>query len=162
MRAAATIAVLSLSLGAGACSGPTPREFTRADREAIVKSNADLVAAFNAGDLDGIVPLYSPESLFMPPNSPSMRGHDAVRSYFRNLLEEDEARLQMESEEISGHGPIAMQSGTYVLEITRGGKISRDRGKYMRMLRLTAGIWRIEKSMWSSDLPEPTVVAASK
>lgn len=160
MRAAATIAVLSLTLGA--CAGPTQREFTRADREAIAKSNADLVAAFNTRDLDSLVPLYSPESLFMPPNSPSMRGHDAVRSYFRTLIEDDEATLRMESEEISGHGPIAMQTGTYVLEVKSGGKVSRDRGKYLRMLRNTAGTWRIEKSIWSSDLPEPTVVAASK
>jgi ketosteroid isomerase-like protein len=158
MRAAAAIAALALTLGAGACAGPTQQEFTRADRDAIQKANADLVAGFNAGDLDRIIPLYTPESLFMPPNSPSMRGHEAVRSFYKGLLQ-GEATLQMESEEISGHGPIAMQSGTYVLEVNGGGKLSRDRGKYLRMLRNTGGTWRIEKSIWSSDLPQPSVVA---
>jgi ketosteroid isomerase-like protein len=161
MRAAATIAVMALALGAGACAGPTQREFTRADREAIQRSNADHVSAFNAGDVDSLIHLYSPETLFMPPNNPSRRGHDAVRAYFRGLLDEGEVRLEMESEEISGHGPIAMQSGTYVLQVTVDGKMSRDRGKFVRMLRNTAGIWRIEKAIWSSDLPAPTVVAAN-
>jgi ketosteroid isomerase-like protein len=161
MRAAATIAVLALALGAGACAGSKQTEFTKADREAVQKANQDIVAAFNAQNVDGIINLYSAESLFMPPNSPSMRGHDAVRSYYKGLMEEGAARLEMASDEISGFGQVAVQTGTYVLQVNGGGKLSRDRGKYMRVLRNTAGIWRIEKTIWSSDLPQPTVVAAN-
>jgi hypothetical protein len=29
----------------------------------------------------------------------------------------------------------------------------RDRGKYVLVLRNTAGTWRTEKTIWSSDLP---------
>ena len=29
----------------------------------------------------------------------------------------------------------------------------RDRGKYIRVLRLMKGNWRLEKTIWSSDLP---------
>jgi ketosteroid isomerase-like protein len=161
MRAVATIAVLALALGAGACAGPRQAEFTRADREAVLKTNSDIVVAFNAQDVDSIIPLYSPESLFMPPNSPSMRGHDAVRSYYKGLMEEGSPTLQMESDEIAGFGPVALQTGTYVLQVNGGGKVSRDRGKYVRVLRNTGGTWRIEKTIWSSDLPQPTVLSAN-
>jgi ketosteroid isomerase-like protein len=158
MRAIATTAVLALALGA--CAGPRQAEFTKADREAIQKANSDIVAAFNAKDVDAIIALYSAESLFMPPNNPSMRGHDAVRSYYKGLMEEA-ATLEMASNEITGHGPLALQSGTYVLQVNGGKKLSRDRGKYMRVLRNTAGIWRIEKTIWSSDLPQPTVLSSN-
>jgi hypothetical protein len=30
---------------------------------------------------------------------------------------------------------------------------SRDRGKYLRVLRNIAGTWRAEKTIWSSDFP---------
>jgi ketosteroid isomerase-like protein len=161
MRAVATIAVLALALGAGACAGPKQAEFTKADREAVQKANSDIVAAFNAQDVDSIIPLYSAESLFMPPNSPSLRGHDAVRSYYRGLMEEGAAKLQMESNEITGFGPVALQTGTYVLQVNGGGKLSRDRGKYVRVLRNTGGTWRIEKTIWSSDLPQPAILSSN-
>lgn len=161
MRAVAIISVLALALAAGACAGPNQAEFTKADREAIQKANADLVAAFNANDIDGIIPLYSAESLLMPPNSTSMRGPDAVRSFYQGLLNEGAVTLQMESEEINGHGPLALQSGSYVMVVNGKGRASRDRGKYLRVLRNTAGTWRIEKTIWSSDLPQPTIVAAN-
>jgi ketosteroid isomerase-like protein len=160
MRAVAIISVLAFALAAGACAGSQQAEFTKADREAIQKANADLVAAFNAKDVDSIIPLYSAESQFMPPNYPSMRGHDSVRSFYKELLDEGASTLQMDSQEITGHGPIAMQSGTYSLQVNGKGKTLRDRGKYVRVLRNTAGTWRIEKTIWSSDLPQPTVVAA--
>jgi ketosteroid isomerase-like protein len=161
MRAAATIAVLALALGAGACAGPKQAEFTKADRESIQKANQDIVRAFNAQDVDGIITLYSAESLFMPPNSPSMRGHDAVRSYYKGLMEDGTPKLEMASDEISGFGPVAVQIGTYVLQVNGDGKLSRDRGKYMRVLRNTGGTWRIEKTIWSSDLPQPTILSAN-
>jgi ketosteroid isomerase-like protein len=159
MRAVAIIAMLAL--GAGACGGPTQAEFTKADREAVQKANSDIVAAFNAQDVDGIINLYSAESLFMPPNSPSMRGHEAVRSYYRGLMEEGAAKLEMASDEINGFGPVALQTGTYVLQVNGGGKLSRDRGKYLRVLRNTGGTWRIEKTIWSSDLPQPLVLSSN-
>jgi uncharacterized protein (TIGR02246 family) len=159
MRAAAIITVLAL--GAGACGGPTQAEFTKADREAIQRTNSDIVAAFNAQDVESIINLYSAESLFMPPNSPSRRGHDAVRSYYQGLMEEGAVKLEMASDEINGFGPVALQTGTYVLQINGGGKLSRDRGKYLRVLRNTSGTWRIEKTIWSSDLPQPMVLSAN-
>lgn len=161
MRAVATISVLALALAAGACAGSSQAEFTKADREAIQKANTDLVAAFNAKDLDSLIPLYSAESLFMPPNNPSLRGTDAVRSFYKGMIDDGATGLQMESQEITGHGPLAMQSGSYALQFNGGDKVSRDRGKYVRILRNTAGTWRIEKTIWSSDLPQPLVVATN-
>ena len=53
-------------------------------------------------------------------------------------------------EEVAGHGPIAYEYGLYSLDLGGNG---RDRGKYLRVLRNTAGTWRVEKTIWSSDLP---------
>jgi hypothetical protein len=56
----------------------------------------------------------------------------------------------MEAEEVQGHGPLAYVSGTYSISYEGG---ARDRGKYLRVLRLMNGTWRLEKTIWSSDLP---------
>lgn len=161
MRASAIIPMLALTLAAAACSGPTQQEFTLADREAIQKAHTEFLDAFNAKELDRIIPMYTAESLFMPPNSPSLRGQDAVRAFYQTLITDGVTKLEMESEEINGHGPMALQSGSYVVQYQANGKSSRDRGKFIRVLRNQAGNWRIEKTIWSSDLPEPMTVATN-
>jgi len=79
-----------------------------------------------------------------------LRGREPLKPFFSNMSEQGATALTMESEEVSGHGPIAYESGTYTVTYRDG---ARDRGKYLRVLRNMAGTWRAEKTKWSSDLP---------
>jgi ketosteroid isomerase-like protein len=154
MRYAATIAALVLTIGVGACAtGANEQAFTRADQDAIRKNSADLTAAFNEKQVDRILTLYADSSVFMPPNAPLLRGRDPLRSFYGDMIKRGATDFRLEPEEISGHGPIAYESGTYSVTYAGGG--SRDRGKYLRVLRNMAGTWRAEKMIWSSDLPPP-------
>jgi hypothetical protein len=38
---------------------------------------------------------------------------------------------------------------------------NRDRGKYLRVVRLMNGAWLTEKSIWSSDLPPKAPASAN-
>jgi ketosteroid isomerase-like protein len=159
MRTAATRAVLALTLFAGACSGPKVQEFTRADAEAIRKTNQEHTAAFNAKDMDKVLGAYAENSVFMPPNAPLLRGKEPLKEFYTGTFGRG-AELQMEIDEVAGHGPIGYETGTY--SINYGGEQpSRDRGKYVRLLRNTGGTWRIEKMIWSSDLPRPAGAPAN-
>jgi ketosteroid isomerase-like protein len=154
MRYAVTIAALVLTIGVSACAtGAKEEGFTRADQEAIRKNAADLSAAFNQKQVDRIVALYADNSVFMPPNAPLLRGRDPLKSFYSSLIENGATDLQLEPDEVSGHGPIAYESGTYTLSHANGA--SRDRGKYLLVLRNMGGTWRTEKTIWSSDLPAP-------
>lgn len=148
MRHAVTIAALALTLGVSACAGKTEQEFSRADAEAIRKSTADLVAAFNNKEVDKVIEFYGENSELMPPNKPLLRGRDILKSYYGG--EVARGALAMEVVEVQGHGPLAYESGTYSMTFLDG---HRDRGKYLRVLRLMNGAWQTEKTIWSSDLP---------
>jgi ketosteroid isomerase-like protein len=150
------IAALVLTLGVGACAGPKQQEFTRADAEQIKKGTADFAAAFNAREVDRVVDFYVENSVLMPPNKPLLRGRDALKAYYGAEIARGGV-LKMEAEEVEGHGPLAYVSGTYAITYENGG---RDRGKYIRVLRLMNGNWRLEKTMWSSDLPQPPSASA--
>jgi ketosteroid isomerase-like protein len=150
MRYAVTIAVLALTLSVGACAGSKQQEFTRSDAEAIKKDTADFTAAFNAKELDKVIGFYVDHSVLMPPNKPLLRGRDTLKAYYGSEIARG-GELRMDSEEVQGHGPLAYDSGTYNLSYANGG---RDRGKYVRVLRLMNGNWRTEKTIWSSDLPQ--------
>jgi ketosteroid isomerase-like protein len=158
MRYAVTIAALALTLGVSACAtGAKEEGFTRADQDAIRKSAADLTTAFNAKEVDKIVELYADTSIFMPPNAPLLRGREPLKSFYANLISKGAVELRLEPDDIAGHGPLAYAAGTYTL--TFAGGSSRDRGKYLLVLRNMAGTWRTEKTIWSSDLPPSTVPA---
>ena len=156
MRYAVTVAALALTLGVGACAGPKQEEFTRADAEAIKKSTADFTAAFNHKEIDKVVDFYVDNSVLMPPNKPLLRGRDALRAYYGAEVARG-GELRMDSEEVQGHGPLAYEAGVYSITFEGG---ARDRGKYLRVFRLMNGTWRTEKTIWSSDLPQPNAPSA--
>ena len=151
MRYAVTVAALALALAVSACAtGAKQQEFTRADAEAIRRNASELAQALNGKQMDKIIDFYADNSVFMPPNAPLLRGRDPLKSFFSNMLERG-ATIQLQPEDVAGHGPIAYDSGTYSLTYEKTN--SRDRGKYLRILRNTNGTWRTEKMIWSSDLP---------
>jgi ketosteroid isomerase-like protein len=88
----------------------------------------------------------------MPPNVPMLRGREPLREFYQDLISRA-ANLRLESEDVAGHGPLAYESGSYSL-VYQDGAV-RDRGKYVFVWRRTSNIWRMEKTIWSSDLPLP-------
>ena len=152
MRYAVTITALALTVAVSACAtGAREQGFTRADQDAIRKNAEDLAAAFNAKDVDTVLGFYAESSVFMPPNAPLLRGRDPLKSFYDGMIEQGATDLRLEPDEVSGHGPIAYESGTYSVSYAKGAH--RDRGKYLLVLRNMGGTWRTEKTIWSSDLP---------
>jgi len=150
MRTVKTMAALALTLAMGACGGPAEQGFTKTDADAIRKTTADLAAGFNGKQIDQILSLYADNSVFMPPNAPMLRGREPLKSFYSDLTARA-TDLKLEPEDVAGHGPIGYESGSYAMNLGA----TRDRGKFLFILRNTAGNWRVEYTSWSSDLPRP-------
>lgn len=150
--------LLSAVLCLGACSGATPgEEFGLKDQAVIRERTEAFVKAFNAKDVAQILSIYAENSVFMPPNQPIIRGKDALKTFYDDLLQSGASNLRMDVTEVSGHGPLAYQSGTYEMDVTPpSGRATRDRGKYVFIMRKLGDNWRLEYTVWNSDLPPPT------
>jgi ketosteroid isomerase-like protein len=148
-------ALITALLLTAACSGPAPAEFTTKDAGTIRQQHDAFVTAFNGKDVPTIVALYAENSVFMPPNEPIIRGKDALTHFYERLFNTSGASdLKMDITEVSGHGPIAYQSGTYEMNLKpASGPAGRDRGKYLFVLRKLQIGWKFEYTMWNSDLP---------
>ena len=147
------LVVLGVVCLAAACSTAKPgEEFTMKDQTVIRERTDAFVKAFNAKDIDQILGIYAENSVFMPPNEPIIRGKDALRTFYGDLFKAGATDLRLNIAEVSGHGPLAYQSGGY--ELNRGAV--RDRGKYIFVLRKLADTWRFEYTVWNSDLPVST------
>jgi ketosteroid isomerase-like protein len=149
-------ALITALLFTAACSGPAPAEFTTKDAGTIRQQHEAFLTAFNGKDVPAIVRLYAENSVFMPPNEPIIRGTDALTHFYERLLNTAGAANQkMDIAEVSGHGPLAYQSGTYEMELKpASGAAGRDRGKYLFVLRKLQVGWKYEYTMWNSDLPQ--------
>jgi ketosteroid isomerase-like protein len=155
-RAAASI-LAALALAASACGRPQGEEFTTADAAAIRQRSEGFVAAFNAKQIPQIMDMYAENATFMPPNRPVLRGRDAIRNFYDELLNQMGAtNLKLDVSEVVGHGPIAYQAGSYEIEYkpatATAAPRDRDRGKYLFVLRNLGNTWRYEYTVWNSDL----------
>ena len=151
MRLGVLCGVLAVVVGATACNTADPGdEFTTRDAEVIRQRSQQLATSFNGKQMDGILDLYADNSVFMPPNAPVLRGREPLRQFYQDLIERA-TNLRLETEDVSGHGPLAYEAGGYSL-VYQDGAV-RDRGKYVFIWRKTNDVWRTEKTIWSSDLP---------
>jgi ketosteroid isomerase-like protein len=156
-------ALAAIALLISACAAPKTEEFTTQDAAAIRQKNQEFVQAFNAKQLPQILELYAENSVFMPPNMPIIRGKEALKNYYADLLNQGAGSLWLDVAEVSGHGPIAYQTGPYELEYKpASGPGRHDRGKYLFVLRNMSGTWRLQHTMWNSDLPIENLAPAAE
>ena len=149
----------AIALVASACGGPARDEFTTQAAGTIRQKNEAFVKAFNEKQIPQIIDMYAENATFMPPNRPVLRGRDAIRNFYDEILNQSGAtNLRLEVSEVVGHGPIAYQAGSYEVEYkptTGVAPRERDRGKYLFVLRNLGGTWRYAYTVWNSDLLPP-------
>ena len=148
------LAVVSL---VSACAGSNPAEtFGQKDQAAIREQAESLVKAFNAKDVSQMLGTYTENLVFMPPNQPEIRGKDALKIFYDDLLKTGATNLKLDVAEVSGHGRLAYESGTYEMDVKpASGTTTHDRGKYLFIMRKINNTWRYEYTVWNSDLPPP-------
>jgi ketosteroid isomerase-like protein len=105
--------------------------------------------ALNAGDIDGIVALYTEDCVLMPPNAELAKGHAAARASFGEMID---AGLtgKIDPITVAAAGDIGFRNGTYSLQTADGTVV--DRGKYTDTWRKVGGEWKITSDIWNSDL----------
>jgi ketosteroid isomerase-like protein len=152
-----TLAFMALvaAVCVASCSGPQVKEFGREDAAQIRQFVQEFATAYNAKDAAKMGTLYSGSAILSPPNASTVRGAELIQGYYQNRFNVDGATdLVIEPRDISGQGPLAYMNGTFSVKLKPEGKPEgHDRGKILFILRNLAKSWRIELSMWSSDLP---------
>ena len=147
------LAVVSLA-AAGCSTAKSGEEFGMKDQQQIRERADAFVKAFNEKDVAQVLANYAENSTFMPPNQPVIRGKDALKTFYDDLLKSGATNLKLSVTEVSGHGPLAYQSGSYEMDMKpASGSTTHDRGKYLFVLRRLADTWRYEYTLWNSDLP---------
>lgn len=126
-----------------------------ADREAIEELVAGLGRTITAGDMEGVMSLYTDDAILLPPNGASLIGKEAMRAWQETNFEGHSFEFKIDSEEIVISGDLAFSRGTLSLTATSktDGNSFSGEGKYILILRRqNDGSWKATHDIWN-DTP---------
>lgn len=126
-----------------AVSGPSFAE----SLEAAVKSgNAAWNDAFNRGDAAGVAQLYTSDAQVLPPNKTPAKGTEAIRDFFKGLIEGGYSDHEIETLEVREAGDLGFQTGRWraLAPATDGGERPKAEGLIVTIHeRQKDGTWKI-------------------
>src|ERR1051326_2688978 len=109
MRAHSCLAVLALT--ALACQ---PADTSVAARTAIDAANAQWPRLTTTGHADSIAEFYAADAVIMPPNMATMKGKDAIKTFFATINTMDpKPTLTLRSEHVLANGTLAVETGRW-------------------------------------------------
>ena len=148
-------ALTVLALGIAACQGESA-ELTVEDLAVIRQVTNAWEFHVGAADWESLMVVYTTNAVFMPPNGPTLHGHDAIKTFMAGSPPITAVSLTID--EIDGGGNLAFVRGTYTITTQPEGVSEplEDSGKYVEIRRKQAdGAWLIAVDIFNSDLPIP-------
>jgi uncharacterized protein (TIGR02246 family) len=169
--AAASCALSTLLAGCGkpemggqrasdtAAAKPAAPSFDRAVAEAEIRQgDQEFFKAVKAKDAEAVANYYTSDAVSNPPNSPPLKGHDAILKYNQEFLKLPKLTMTGETELIgfSNDGTLGYNTGKYTVTFADPkGRTIKDEGKYLNVLRKVGGKWKVALDAFSSNLPPP-------
>ncbi|MEM8977112.1 MAG: nuclear transport factor 2 family protein [Pseudomonadota bacterium] len=105
------------------------------------------LAAFNAKDVDELIALYDPESVYANAAAPLLRGVDQIKPWFQNAFPNINGTLRYKEETAFLEGTMALLSGIYYFEPPAGVTLTEGDNLTGRVLvafrRNPAGEWKL-------------------
>ena len=149
------LTVLGLAVSLAACAPAAPPDTTAEDTTAINQLRFDWAAAYSAGDIDGLVAMYTDDYVGYPNDAPTTMGQDGVRANLEAQLTGMTASTMLTSEELLLFGDHAIDRGMFetTLMPEEGDPVAME-GRYEVVLRREAdGSWKIARGIDNSPTP---------
>src|SRR6202050_5128696 len=126
--------------------------------EATIRAGTTLwTDAYNAGEVDKIVALYTEDAVVMPSNASALTGPAAIKDFLTKDIAAAKAEGLTAKDgvgDVGISGDLAWHAGTSSV-IDAAGK-TVETGKYIEVWRRINGKWLIIRDIWSDDaLPPP-------
>ena len=120
---------------------------------AVRRTIQNIIAADNARDLEGVVALYTPDAVLLPPGLAPIAGTAAIRERYRGLYANSLPRLNQSIEELVVREDWAFVRGR-TLGLFPGGPNQPAReihDKFVMLLSRDGTAWRVARLMWNTS-----------
>jgi uncharacterized protein (TIGR02246 family) len=124
------------------------------------KAVADVLNTYQdalvRSDLDGCIRLYAPDGVFMPQNSPSSIGIDAVRNAYAAVFRAIELSVVFRIEEVRQLAPdwvMARTNSSGTVKVHATGERAAEGNQELFLFQKLGGEWKIARYCFSSTNP---------
>ena len=122
---------------------------------AIDRIIAEFVDIFNARDLTKLASLYADDAVWMPPNSPMIRGRAAIEAAFKERFN-GPGVLKFTSTKSAMCGTLAFVAATYTVTVpVEGAAPVSFTAKSLTVFKRVENGWKIAYDMQNADQPPP-------
>lgn len=136
---------------ARASSAPVTRAESDPVRE-IAQLQAEMVAAWNAGDLDGLIEHYLPDATILLAEQPLIQGREAITSLSRAGMAAGIKMLALEAETTWVESDLAVVRARYSSLYPHGDEARGEHGGLLAVLRRQPdGGWRVAAESWTRE-----------
>lgn len=111
--------------------------------------------ALNASSTDAVMPLYAPEAIFMPQNSPSAIGTAAVRAAYDAVFAAITLSVTFHVEEVkpAPEWAFARTNSAGTATVNSTGEHSAEANQELFLFQKIEGAWRIARYCFSTTNP---------
>ena len=112
--------------------------------------------ALNASSTDAVIPLYAPDGIFMPQNSPSSIGTAAVRAAYDAVFSAITLGVNFEVAEVKQLGPewvMARTNSAGTVTVHATGERSAEANQELFLFQKLDGAWKIARYCFSTTNP---------
>ncbi len=120
------------------------------DAETLKTAAATWAAAYNRGDVDAIVAMYTDDAQLLPEGSEAIVGHEAIRAFFKKLMgAQPPDNVQFSRFEFYGVEPAVTERSDVEIR-DHNGKL-KVRAKQVLIRVKQNGQWKIHRDIWTND-----------
>jgi len=123
--------------------------------EEFIEIEAEIAAAFAAGDAAGIAAHYTEDAALMPPFRGAVEGRAAIEALYRTAFAQGSIAVRTEVEEAEILGETAWFRGTFHQTFTpkQGGQPMTTEGKYIVIARRAGEGWLFHRDIFNGNQP---------
>ena len=112
--------------------------------------------ALNRSDTDAVMKLYAPDGVFMPQNSPSSVGAEAVRKAYEAVFAAITLTVEFKIAEIRQLAPewaLARTNSAGTVKIYASGAVAPEANQELFLFQKVGGAWRIARYCFATTNP---------
>src|SRR5437667_11604138 len=139
-----------------------PADTSANAKQAIDAANAQWARVPSTGHADSIAEFYAADAGIMPPNMATMKGKEAIRTFFAMMNTMDpKPTLTLHADAVHGGGAMAMERGSWHWAYPAAAKLppgmpAGHSGKCLVHCMQQNPQWLVVADIWSSDPRWPT------
>jgi len=118
----------------------------------IANASRSFEDAVQRGDLEAIGNLYEPDAVVLAPDSPMIKGREAIRQLWKSAIAEYGLKsIRLESVELDIVGDIASEIGYGTLSMAPPGVGQEtEQVKFLVVWKRSGGQWRLHRDTWNA------------